>query len=152
MPGTVQFMEKIYRYDLQAARDTLFLFGDNLARKGLGGQAKEMRGEPNAIGVPTKAYPGRAPHDYFTPQSFDIVLPYFIIAFERAEEALKRRARVVLPSDGFGTGRAELETRAPQILTYIDSRIVGLLCLSSFQVDVPERFAVLWRQATQTKG
>jgi redox-sensitive bicupin YhaK (pirin superfamily) len=29
----------------------LFVFGDNLRRTGFGGQAAEMRGEPNAVGI-----------------------------------------------------------------------------------------------------
>lgn len=45
----------IFREDLQANPDVYYLFGDNVERRGLGGQAKEMRGEPNAIGVATKA-------------------------------------------------------------------------------------------------
>jgi len=44
----------ITRQMLRAEPGTLWVFGDNLQRKGLGGQAKEMRGEPNAIGIPTK--------------------------------------------------------------------------------------------------
>jgi hypothetical protein len=33
--------------------DALFAFGDNLARTGRGGQAAALRGEPNAVGIPT---------------------------------------------------------------------------------------------------
>lgn len=46
---------KIYRTNKIITRDkikenleVLYLFGDNIIRKGLGGQAKEMRGEDNA--------------------------------------------------------------------------------------------------------
>jgi len=48
---------KIYRKDLKNNPDVLYLFGDNLVQKGFGGQAKEMRGEPNAEGIPTKKLP-----------------------------------------------------------------------------------------------
>ena len=34
----------------------IYVFGDNLLRKGLGGQAKEMRGEPNTLGIVSKKY------------------------------------------------------------------------------------------------
>lgn len=41
----------IKRQDLKSNPNTQYLFGDNLKRSGFGGQAKEMRGEPNAIGI-----------------------------------------------------------------------------------------------------
>ena len=44
---------------------TVFVFGDNMERCGFGGQAAAMRGEPNAVGVPTKWAPGSAPADFF---------------------------------------------------------------------------------------
>ena len=53
----------VYRTDKVITRDkikenpdVLYLFGDNLLRKGLGGQAKEMRGEPNTLGIVSKKY------------------------------------------------------------------------------------------------
>ena len=56
----------ITRADLQANPKRLYLFGDNVMRAGLGGQAKEMRGEPNAVGVATKKAPHRGHLAYFT--------------------------------------------------------------------------------------
>ena len=53
----------VYRTDKVITRDkikenpdVLYLFGDKLLRKGLGGQAKEMRGEPNTLGIVSKKY------------------------------------------------------------------------------------------------
>lgn len=45
---------RIYRADLAMNPKVLYVFGDNLERKGFGGQAYEMRGEPNAFGIATK--------------------------------------------------------------------------------------------------
>ncbi|MEC7290450.1 MAG: hypothetical protein VXW22_10215, partial [Pseudomonadota bacterium] len=50
---------RIYRQDLRANPGTIYVFGDNTERVGLGGQAKEMRGEPNARGIATLWSPGR---------------------------------------------------------------------------------------------
>jgi hypothetical protein len=52
--GKVIRLKHITREMVRADPSTVFVFGDNMARNGLAGQAKEMRGEPNAIGVPTK--------------------------------------------------------------------------------------------------
>jgi hypothetical protein len=51
----------IYRRDLRANPESLYLFGDNTKRVGIGGQAREMRGEPNAVGIATKNAPGSYP-------------------------------------------------------------------------------------------
>ena len=50
----VIFMSSITREFVRNHPDFIFVFGDNLAKKGLGGQAREMRGEPNAVGIATK--------------------------------------------------------------------------------------------------
>tara|TARA_Y100000034_G_scaffold87336_1_gene104761 strand:- start:4060 stop:4287 length:228 start_codon:yes stop_codon:yes gene_type:complete len=51
------YQDKIFRGDLIANPNRTYLFGDNFIRKGYGGQAKEMRGEPNAYGIVTKRFP-----------------------------------------------------------------------------------------------
>jgi hypothetical protein len=56
---TLIFQEWITRKDLRENPDKRYVFGDNVERRGYGGQAKEMRGEPNAIGVVTKWAPRR---------------------------------------------------------------------------------------------
>ena len=68
----VIFQKFIYRADLQNNPDVLYVFGDNLVRKGRGGQAKEMRGHPNAVGVATKNTPGHGErHHYFSDGNFE---------------------------------------------------------------------------------
>lgn len=46
------------------------LFGDNLERRGFGGQAASMRGEPNAIGIPTKKSPTYKDEAFFSDDEF----------------------------------------------------------------------------------
>lgn len=45
--------------------DVIFVFGDNLLRKGKGGAAK-LRDHPQAIGFITKKYPSRKDEAYYT--------------------------------------------------------------------------------------
>lgn len=56
----------IKREKVRANPDVLYLFGDNDIRKGFGGQAKEMRGEPNAMGISTKKLPSNKPEAFKT--------------------------------------------------------------------------------------
>ena len=67
MPQVI-YQHRIYRSDLVENRECFYVFGDNLRREGLGGQAGEMRGEPNAIGVATKHAPGMDDDDFWTHQ------------------------------------------------------------------------------------
>jgi hypothetical protein len=71
------------------------VFGDNGRRIGFGGQAKEMRGEPNAIGVATNWEPSNRPNAFFsdtmvcrTQVERDLI---------QVQRQLERRKTVVVP-------------------------------------------------------
>lgn len=122
MSNKVRKVKFISRDFVQSNRDIIFLFGDNLARKGFVGQAAAMRGEPNAIGIPTKHYPGKRPSSYFSDDDFDAVAPEIDAAFA----AIPDGAQVVVPAAGIGVGLADLEERAPKIYAYIEEKILAL--------------------------
>lgn len=116
----------ITRAMLKAEPDTLFVFGDNLERRGLGGQAKEMRGEPNAVGIPTKRAPGMHPVDFFTDRDLDAYLDARFAALTRLDFHLEAGGSVVLPADGLGTGRARLKQTAPAIWQQLQADLAVL--------------------------
>ena len=68
----IEYVDFIERSMLQQRPNDIFIFGDNMIRKGLGGQAREMRGEPNAIGIPTKKFPSMSEASFFTDADVDI--------------------------------------------------------------------------------
>lgn len=106
----------------QSMPDALFVFGDNLVRKGYGGQAAALRDEPNAVGIPTK----RSPSQYLNDN--DVEAKYAIDdAFDQLNEHLAKGGLVVWPADGVGTGLARLEEKAPKIWQYLQSKVVELL-------------------------
>lgn len=114
MRGRVKYLPWITRDMLRAEPDAVFVFGDNAERYGLGGQAKEMRGEPNAHGVATLYQPGafyRA-HD---------PLAVAIVAADLATLARKiaSGSTVYAPTDGLGTGLARLRENAPAVANLI---------------------------------
>ncbi len=116
----------IVRANLQINPEHLFVFGDNMARRGLGGQAREMRGEPNAVGVPTKWEPSMFPSGFFSEADLEKVKPSIDEAFERLRAHLAGGGTIVLPRDGIGTGLAQLEGRAPSIAALIEAHIEAL--------------------------
>lgn len=120
------YQYRIYRQDIQANPNLLYIFGDNLDRVGMGGQAKEMRGEPNAFGIATKrAISHSYPRDYFFDHEID-ARPILEKEFERLHEILKQEEfeAIVLPLEGIGTGLARLPTNAPKLLEYINSKLI----------------------------
>lgn len=118
---------KVYTRDMaRAAPNVLFVFGDNMRREGYGGQARELRGEPNAVGIPTKWKPRRVPDAYFTDKDLSTVKEAIDVAFDRLERHLREGGDVVWPVDGVGSGLAMLPERAPAIDRYIQGRLARL--------------------------
>lgn len=118
MPLTYQ--KWIVRGDLRSNPDKVYVFGDNVIRQGLGGQAKEMRGEPNAIGVVTKWAPDMRERSFFRddePRCRDLVTD----DMAKVYAMLMLGKTVVVPEDGIGTGLSQLPTRAPKLDALIKS-------------------------------
>ncbi len=115
MAAGLRFEPHITRRMLQAEPGTLFVFGDNLQRRGLGGQAKEMRDEPNAVGLPTKRSPATDPAAYLSDADLPAIQAATRQDLRRLAEHLLHGGAVVWPAAGIGTGRAELAERAPAI-------------------------------------
>lgn len=110
-----EYQRHITRKNLRENPDKIYLFGDNLAKKGMGGQAKEMRGEPNAIGIPTKKYPTMNDRAYFSDEELESNKTYI----DKALSAIPKNKIVVIPSSGLGTGLAQLDKRAPKTYAYL---------------------------------
>ena len=110
----------ITRDMLQAKPNEFWLFGDNTQRSGFGGQAKEMRGEPNAIGIPTKKAPSMAEGSFFTDAEYEQNIQVINSAFAK----LPYGAVIHMPADGLGTGRAQLKERAPRTYEYLQNKII----------------------------
>ncbi len=127
MTGIAMRQKFISRIEVRSRKaDAVFVFGDNLQRRGLGGQAKEMRGEPNAIGIPTKWYPGRNKQAFFSDSDFKNVKSSIDSAFTTIRDSLLSGYDAVFPEDGIDTGLAELQIHAPKIFAYINDRIADI--------------------------
>jgi len=127
MKHKVERRQFITREYVRANRDKLFLFGDNLERRGFGGQAAAMRGEPNAIGIPTKKSPSYRDDAFFSDDEFEQNKASIDAAFAEIMRAITDSIRViVIPSDGLGTGRAQLERRAPRTFAHLQKRLTEI--------------------------
>lgn len=122
----VLFQKWIERDDLQRNPSVKYLFGDNLMRCGLGGQAKAMRGEQNAIGIATKRSPGMRHDDFFYDGDYDELVHIIDLDFAPAKLHVALGEVLIIPTDGLGTGLSKLPEHAPRVLAYIDSHITTL--------------------------
>ena len=122
----VERQKWITRADLRARPDVLFLFGDNNERKGYGGQAKEMRDEPNACGIRTKWRGGMSWADFFHDDQQGDVLQMIADDLTRPVTHLHQGGTVVIPTDGLGTGLSKLPETAPKIHAWLEQQIAKL--------------------------
>ena len=115
-PTKIEIREYITRKDIRVEKDKIFLFGDNLAGRGFGGQAKEMRGEGNAVGIPTKKLPSNSKDAFFTDKEFTANIK----AIDEAFGKIPPDKTIVIPKAGLGTGLAGLEEKAPKTFSYLN--------------------------------
>ena len=113
------FQKIIKREDLKANPHAMYLFGDNVLRKGLGGQAKEMRGEPNARGIATKYKPDNKPESFFSDDFYNIQTEIIYTDYNPAFNFHKSGGLVVIPTDGIGSGLADLKNKSPKTWEYL---------------------------------
>jgi hypothetical protein len=133
----------IKRRMLRANPDVLFVFGDNLQGAGFGGQAAEMRGEPNAVGIPTKRAPRMTPDAFFSDHDLPEVLQAFEEPFRRLRAHLEGGKDVIMPEAGIGTGFARLEQKAPTIHEALERHLreLDMMAMSPFMRNVIDRKA-----------
>jgi hypothetical protein len=118
---TLLYIKKYSRAYIKAHPDWLFVFGDNMLRHGLAGQAAEARGEPNAIGIATKRKPTMEADAFLSDLDYDNWLAAERTTMRRLMEASQRGRTIIWPLDGIGTGLARLEKNAPSIWAAIDN-------------------------------
>ncbi len=141
-PAKLEIRKLITREDVRAEPDKIFLFGDNLKQSGFGGQAKEMRGEANARGIPTKKEPANARTSFFTDKEFEANKK----AIDEAFGKIPPGKTIVIPKGGIGTGLASLEEKAPQTFAYLNEK------LAEIGFDNRRGMAIQVRRTTKTKS
>lgn len=102
---------------LSENQEKIFVFGDNMVRKGKGGQAV-IRDCPNAFGIATKRYPSMNEDAFFSDQrdESDVVMNDL-----RQLYKLSKSHTIVFPVGGIGTGLAEMEKRSFAIWSKMNS-------------------------------
>ncbi|MFO1061108.1 MAG: hypothetical protein U1E53_29590 [Dongiaceae bacterium] len=123
------YQKRILREDLRANPSVLYAFGDNDERRGQGGQAGEMRGEPNAIGVRTKKRPSREDAAYWSDADYAANCASLDEDLAPVVTRLGQGGPVVLPLDGLGTGMSDMPNRCPRTFAYLQRRLAELAAI-----------------------
>lgn len=119
------FLPWIERSFVKKNLDKTFVFGDNTERVGMGGQARAMRGEPNALGVVTKRKPTMDSDAFFSDENDDD-WEEISVDLDKLCMLHMNGKTIVIPSDGLGTGLSMLDTKAPKIYSYLYDTITKL--------------------------
>jgi hypothetical protein len=114
---------RITRRYIKEHLDTIFVFGDNIRETGLGGQAKEARGEKNTIGIPTKWVPNNNAESFFSDNDYNKIIPCINKVFHNLKFQRDIHGFKIVFFPNIGEGLAELPTRAPKIYQYIKDSI-----------------------------
>lgn len=108
---------------VRANPDKVYLFGDNVWRRGKKGQAI-IRDEPNALGIRTKWEPRENPESYFSDSQYAEICALLDEDLNVVDELLRAGLTVVMPEAGLGTGLAQFDIRAPRAFNYLIDRLL----------------------------
>ena len=114
----VIYLDWINRNFVRDHPNDIFIFGDNILRSGFGGQAKEMRGELNAVGVMTKRKP-TMDSDAFLSDDNPTDMMNVATDLMRVMGYVNLGYQIYAPKKGLGTERARLKEKAPKIHAFI---------------------------------
>ena len=117
------YQDFITRKDLRNNPNKVYLFGDNDVRRGMAGQAKEMRGELNAIGIRVKKFPRMRSEDFYTDKEYKENIRKINSDLAIIDEAINMEKDIVIPKAGIGTGLADLKNKAPKTFAYLQNRL-----------------------------
>jgi len=122
-PKVIDTTSIISRSDVRANPRTLYLFGDNDIREGLGGQAKEMRGEPNTVGISTKKLPKNTPDAFKTDSELAGNQKIITQDIDKAIEiwGSGNYDKVMIPP--IGIGLAKLQEKAPLTWAHLQKEL-----------------------------
>lgn len=118
IPALTQPKQFISRQYIQMHRDTLFLFGDNVEQRGMGGMARDFRGEPNTHGIPTKWAPTMEEQDFFSDKNYFNVCDAILKQLLRIPFKMSAYSQLFIPV-GIGLGLAHMSERAPSAYSFM---------------------------------
>ncbi len=128
----VILQEKILREDLRKHPERVYLYADNLMKEGYGSQASEMRGEANAIAIPTMHTPYDDVAAYFSDKDY----AKNVSEIDKAFAQIPSGRTIVIPAIkdqsgnhvvSIGSGLAYMREKAYSTYCYLQSKLAELI-------------------------
>jgi len=121
----VIYLGSITRRDVLNNQTWLFIFGDNDSRTGYGGQAQEMRGFINSLGIRVKKHPASTQQAFYSDEKYEENSRKIKEDIEKLSRSISNGVYdgVVVPAAGVGTGRAQLKERAPKTAEFLNQAL-----------------------------
>jgi hypothetical protein len=140
----LEFVDEYTLPDTLSQATKLFVFGDNMERRGTGkssGQAV-IRSAANAFGIVTKRAPATSSDAYFSDKADEFSAMKGDFANLVSEIKSGKWEAVVFPAAGLGTGRSQLKEKSPKLWAFIPSPsrkpsrsgLGGMLLLSALAI------------------
>ena len=104
--------------DVNSNINKIFVYGDNNARIGKGGQAI-IRDLPNTFGIRTKKGPSKKPAAYYTDNELEINKKNILEDIINLKSKAFKDSIIVFSDGGYGTGLASLNEKAPKTFEYL---------------------------------
>jgi hypothetical protein len=111
----------------------MFVFGDNDLRQGYGGQAREMRGESNAVGIRVKKSPSMNDTAFYSDEEYPDNIRKICEDIDKLE---RTSGSIVFPSSGVGMGFAQLNMRAPITFKYLCEELYKRFGISNIEKGI----------------
>lgn len=147
----VEERKKFTRAMVEKETDKVFIFGDNFEDAKTGYVPKttqaQIRGLDNAIGISTKHNRGTKEDSYLS----DADLAMFVKHVdEQIQKAIDSGKTIVIPSDGIGTGKADLYRKSRRAFLYVNGRLNQLL--NGNKPGVRQQIEVEWNRVNREIG
>ena len=111
----VTLVERYTEEEVMANPNTIYVYGDNLLKRGKAGQAV-IRDCPNAFGIPTKRLPATTKVSYFSDTQDEKMV---LIETLRILDININGKDMVLPLHGIGTGLAKMPEKSPELFKFL---------------------------------
>jgi len=116
------------RFSIEQCRlnyKSLFIFGCNLEKSGMGGQAI-IREQPNAIGISTKKKPSMQEDAFFTDAEYEQNCKIIDEDIQRVKDYAKEKGFIsyCFPANGLGTGLSQMPLKCPLTFLYLCEQLI----------------------------
>lgn len=112
--------------ECQKNEHKLYVFGDNMVRYGLGGQAA-IRPATNSYGIATKRLPTMNTNAFFADRQDEAQVLIDDIHGLLNQFKIGKYETIVLPADGLGTGLAKMSETSPRLFKWLNETLSMVL-------------------------